>query len=136
MDWTQTLTGLLPLVVITSVLLGFPISLFLLRLYRRSVIKAMRAQASALGAAASPATPPTLQPTNSPREAPARVRTATLNAASVPAFGAAPMEPWRASGVYALAAASYAAVMTAGWLVATRDPAISWIKVLTIFWMY
>jgi len=38
--------------------------------------------------------------------------------------------------VYAVAAIAYGAVMTAAWLVATRDPEISPVKVLTIFWMY
>src|SRR5258708_2642445 len=44
--------------------------------------------------------------------------------------------PWHAAAVYAAAGAVFAAVMTAGWLAATRDEAIPVTKLALLFWTY
>lgn len=54
---TLALTGALPFVVLLAAALAFPVSLFLLRLYRQAVLRAMRESASAAGGERRPAPP-------------------------------------------------------------------------------
>ena len=44
--------------------------------------------------------------------------------------------PWRTAAVYAIAGSAYAAVMTTGWLIATKDSALVWTKIALLFWTY
>jgi hypothetical protein len=129
------MTGVLPAAVIAGALLAYPLGRFLLFLYHRSVARSM---ASASGgkadatAAAAPAHPHPSRPA---------LRIAEWN--SFAESGAAEEEagylfraPWHGAVVYAAAGAAFAAVMTAGWLLATRDSAVSITKVALLFWTY
>src|SRR5262245_22848829 len=130
---TVALTGV-PLVgVLAGGVLAYPVGRFLLRLYHRSVARAM-ASVSAGDAAARPgvgspmASSAALRITDwsgSPEDAVARAELAYLLRA-----------PWYGAAVYVVAGAVFAAVMTAGWLAATRDAAIPLTKVALLFWIY
>jgi hypothetical protein len=130
-----TLTGLLPFVVLVASVLSLPCSLGLLALYRRSVLRGMR---EAGAAASSPQAP---APASPPAQ---RLSIALLDALSgdagstegTLAFQNARRAPQRTALLYAFAGAVYAAIMTAGWLLATRDESRVWIKVLLLWWTY
>jgi hypothetical protein len=134
---TLALTGVLPAGVIAGALLAYPVARLLLHFYHRSVARSMAAESGATreaGAAGIAATPPgvALQVVGAHRkesQAGAPVPTQTELAYLFKA-------PWRAAAVYAAAGAVFAAVMTVGWLIATRDPAIPMIKLLLLFWTY
>ena len=124
---TLALTAVLPAGVIVGAVLAYPLGRLLLRRYHRSVLRSMAAYGSGAGAA---------KPI-------AEVR-ADRSAAALPIVDAAPATgagilgeaSWRAAAVYALAGAAFAAVMTAGWLVATRDESMPATKLLLLFWTY
>jgi hypothetical protein len=136
MSSTVTLTGVLPFVILVASGLALPVSFLLLRLYRRAVQKGMISAGSGQGEIDQAA------PT--PHRPPAQLRIVEVGARSTPVdtsprestYGRALYGPWRASGAYAIAGLAYALIMTAGWLAATRDEAIVWIKVLVLFWTY
>lgn len=44
--------------------------------------------------------------------------------------------PWRLAALYAIAGLAFALVMTVGWILATRDDAVVWPKLLILFWTY
>lgn len=101
------LTGQLPFILLVATLLALPISLGLLHLYRRAVVRSMRTTAGATDTGtASPAPPP--EPRPGPRPA-ADVLEAALRRG-----------PWRTAAVYAVAGVAYAAVMVTGVLLAAR----------------
>jgi hypothetical protein len=95
-------------------------------------------------AAASGGTAASTEANASPRLPTAKLEFQNLDAnatarppqSSEPSYQLARRGPWRASTAYALAGLAYSIVMTAGWLLATRDEAIVWIKVLILCWTY
>ena len=115
------LTGHLPFVLLVAALVAFPLSLFLLRLYKRAVLRSMR------NAGSTPA-----KPTNGER-------TTTRNGVAVPdranACGAALRAPWRAAAIYAAGGSAYALVMTAALLLASDIPLVAG-RVLVLFWNF
>jgi hypothetical protein len=129
---TVLLTGLLPFVILAASALALPVSFVLLRLYRRAVQRGMRK----LGAAPPPPERDVARLVPPAPLAVTVVEPSTIAAAATPAYEAAIRGPWRAAAVYAAGGAAYAVVMTAAWLVATRDPAVVWPKVLLLFWTY
>jgi len=136
MSSTVALTGILPFIVLVASGLAFPVCLFLLKLYRRSVTKSMALVAAGESAAREPAVVSRAPST--------QLRVAAMGGNSVPigvdteahAYRNAASGPWRASAIYAVAGMAYALVMTAGWLLATGDETIVWIKLLILLWTY
>jgi hypothetical protein len=133
MSSTVALTGLLPFVVLVASVLAYPVTVLLLRLYRRSVQKGMHA--------AGGVQPETHPPASAARAPANALEFVVLDGAShtdtqAPAYRRAISGPWRATMAYAIAGVVYAAVMTTGWLIATRDPSIVWIKLLVLVWTY
>jgi hypothetical protein len=53
-----------------------------------------------------------------------------------PAYVKARDGAWKTAAAYTAAGSGYALIMTAGWLAATHDQAVVWIKVLLLFWTY
>jgi len=136
MSTTVMLTGLLPFIVLVASVLAVPTSLLLLRLYRNAVQKGMRSVGG--GTVLSPdRTAVHRAPSLSLRM---QAFDHTSNQAQPdtesPAYSKARYGAWKTAGVYTAAGASYALIMTAGWLAATHDQAIVWIKVLLLFWSY
>lgn len=133
---TVALTGVLPFVVLVAAVLSLPACFFLLRLYRRSVLAGMDTEAGAAAPQAQsepqrgpPATP--LQIATLDSNAPAGDRAADRNALRQAVRG-----PWRSAAVYSCAGIAYAGVMTAGWLLASRDAAVVWTKLAILSWTY
>jgi hypothetical protein len=133
---TVALTGLLPFVVLAAAVLALPVCFFLLWLYRRAVLAGMDSSAGADAPRPAPG-PPRLPPA-----APLRIESAQdgERVATGPVEAAVLREalrgPWRSAVVYACAGIAYAAVMTAGWLLATRDAAVVVTKLAILFWTY
>src|SRR5436190_21729936 len=133
---TVALTGVLSACVIAGALLAYPVARLLLHLYRRSVARSMRMgsgsakEASATGIAAAP--PRVALQVSEPerRESPADV--SVSNATELAYLFKA---PWRGAAVYAAAGVVFAATMTGGGLIATRDAAIPMTKIVLPFWM-
>jgi len=110
------------------VVIAYPASVGLLWFYRRAVLRAMNEEAG--GGTATPASDPT-----SPAPLPERaLEFVMLEPTSK--FDPTQFRPWRAAWVYLAADAAFAAVMTAAWLLATRDAAISPNKLAALFWPY
>ena len=133
---TVALTGVLPFVVLLAAALAFPLCLWLLRLYRRSVLKAMSlATGEVASAAASAAAPHAPLP---PANVQTLTRTSPLELGSLDRsdYRQAALGLWQAGAVYAVAGLAYALVMTAGWLLATHDATIVWTKLLLLCWTY
>ena len=134
MSTTVILTGLLPFVLVFGAALAVPTSLVLLKLYRNAVQRGMRS----IGGASDPAIAAVHRVPSSSLELEGldqqsgRIPSHPLP----PAYDRAIRGPWHAATVYTIAGACYAAVMTAGWLIATRDPSIVWVKVLLLFWTH
>ncbi len=115
MDLTLALTGALPFVVVASAALTLPISLCLLWLYRRAVLRNMnRASGDASGgrddalAGTAPQAALRIIDSGTRSEIPARSEAPQLRAALV--------SPWEAALVYLLGGAAHAAVMAFAWL--------------------
>ncbi len=101
------LTGQLPFILLVATLLALPVSLGLLHLYRRAVVRSMRTTAGATDAGtASPDPPP--EPGPGTRPAADVLETALRRG------------PWRAAAVYTVAGLAYAVVMVTGVLLAAR----------------
>ncbi|MBE0625484.1 MAG: hypothetical protein IH606_11785 [Burkholderiales bacterium] len=136
MSTTIVLTGLLPFVVLAAALLAFPVCFVLLRLYRNSVSRGMArvggSDTASLESGAGIRTPA------------ARLEFRYLDAdtkdsrnqAGDLSYQRAVRGPWRASIVYAAGGLCYSLLMTAGWLLATRDKEIVWSKLLILSWTY
>jgi hypothetical protein len=133
---TVALTGVLPFVVLMAAALSLPLCFFLLWLYRRSVVKGM--DASAGGQVVQPAR--VLQPTGPAAALSIRELSEAASEGGAVSGGAilrrAANGPWRTGAVYAIAGTAYAAVMTTGWLIATKDSALVWTKIALLFWTY
>jgi hypothetical protein len=125
---TLALTGVLPAGLIAGALLSYPLSRLLLRMYQRSIGRSM----AQLGGESTGTKP------LAPRSAGPSVHELRLLDARSPAEEAAAVlnASWRAAVMYAAAGGAFAAVMTAAWLVATRDQSMPLSKLLLLFWTY
>lgn len=127
---TLALTGALPFVVIAAALIAFPAALFLLALYRRAVLRGMNEASGApqplpAASAGASAAPPSRS-----------LQFALLGSRAAPGAPAPGFDAWRAAWVYAASIGVFAAVMTATWLLATRDAVIGPVKLAFLFWTY
>ena len=107
---TNVLTGQLSAVLLVAPALALLASLALLGLYRRAVLRSMRARAGSPRTARSEVPSPPGPPAREPPVADV-----------VPAealFRSVRREPWRAAAVYAVAGSCYAAVMAAAYIAA------------------
>ena len=135
MSSTVALTGLLPFVVLVASLLALPVCFVLLRLYRNAVNKEM-ATTSGGEAANLQASAPTRTPSVRLEIRFFADANDSQTQIKEPSYQRAMRGPWRASAIYAIAGLTYSLVMTVGWLLATRDDAIVWIKVAILSWTY
>src|SRR5215472_15833501 len=127
------LTGMLPFVVIVASLLAIPVSLFLLRKYKRAVRRGMATGQSIIAA-----------PDRAPRTTPAAaLEVKTLPGDSVmqldsmkPILRIASFARWRTAAVYAAAGACYAAIITGGVLLSDRTQAVVLVKLALLFWTF
>jgi len=103
------LTGQLPFILLLATILALPISLGLLRLYRRAVVRSMRATAGT-GSIAGGAPEPSPSPEGRGVARPAAAAVEALLRGG----------PWRAATVYGIASCAYAVVMVTGVLLSTR----------------
>lgn len=135
---TVALTGVLPFVVLLAAALSLPVCAFLLRLYRRSVLAGMDTRAGA--GAWQPEPEP--EPQRGPPVAALAVENldhsppVVASAADAVAWRRALRGPWQLAAGYACAGLAYAAVMTAGWLLATGDATVVWTKLAILSWTY
>lgn len=136
---TLALTGQLPIILIVATLLALPTSLLLLWLYRRAVLRSMRAGGP--GVASRPAHPgptppvppmprPDLTITSSGREA-----GSGLGPAAQSLFAHLVRSRYRTTGAYALGGATFALVMASAFLVSSGIE-FAPVRFLTLFWAY
>ncbi len=133
MSITVMLTGMLPFVVIVASLLAIPVSLILLRIYKRAVRRGMTTGGSMV-ASGDPA----------PRSAPgAALEVKALPGDSgirfdkmKPILQTASFARWRTAAVYAAAGACYAAIMTGGLLLSDRTQSVVLVKLALLFWTF
>lgn len=135
---TLALTGQLPAILIAATVLALPTSLVLLRLYRRAVLRSMRAGARGGRSPGAPPAAPPLPPEQRPD-------------LTITSYGGGPeSEPEpsarsllarlarsrrRAAGVYALGGFTFALVMVTAFLVSTRIEFLP-VRFLFLFWGY
>lgn len=132
---TVALTGGLPFIALVSAALALPLSLLLLWLYRRAVLRSMRHRSGA----AAPSVP-SVQASAPPLGS---IELSCDEASASPSlaphaeslFQRAVGGSWRAAVVHCIAGAGYAVVMTLGWLISDRS-AIHPVKFLWLFWTY
>jgi FHA domain len=136
MSLTVLLTAVLPVAVWVASALTIPVSLLLLRMYRKAVQKGM----SSSGGGMVPGKERDLV-----REKPSsslQIRTFDHASKEVrrgeisPAYSIAVQRTWQVAAVYAAAGACYACIMTAGWLMATRANAVPWTEITFHFLEY
>jgi hypothetical protein len=133
------LTGQLPAILIVATLLALPTSLALLWLYRRAVLRSMRATAPGVR---SPRAPP------EPVPPPATGQRPDLTIASYDRDPKSSLDPSarsflsrlarsrrRAAAVYALGGAAFAVVMTSAFLVSSHIEFLP-VRFLLLFWAY
>ncbi len=133
MNRTTALTGELPFVVLIAAVLALPLSFLLLWVYRRAVLRSMRARSGPSVTGPVEATAP---------------QASSLGFSFLEASGPLPVVPqierlwrkakhgpWQAAMVYAWAGGCYAVLMSLGWLIATRDN-FGTVKFLWLFWNY
>ncbi len=129
---TLALTGTLPAVLIGAAVIAFVVSLLLLKLYRRAVLRSMNegggggVPRSTESAASAPEAALALE----------RIPLGGEAGANAGALRQALAAPWRSALVYAGAGAAFAAIMTGAWLLATRDATLPATKLLLLFWAY
>jgi hypothetical protein len=136
MSTTVILTSLLPFALVAGAICAVPVSLLLLGIYRNAVTRGMRASASTASAgpraARSRAPLPPAAPLHIVRIDP---ETAIAPCDALPEDRRAVRGKWDAAAIYVAAGAAYAAVMTAGTLLATRQ-AFLWSRVLLLSWTF
>jgi hypothetical protein len=128
------LTGILPFIVLAASLLAIPVSLVLLRMYKRAVRRGMSAGNS------SAAT----KEDRAKSKPPSDLSIAALSADSgnlqfdktTPAYRAACYSCWRTAALYAVAGACYAAIMTAAIFLSDRTQTVVPVKIALLFWTY
>ena len=130
---TLALTGMLPFVVLAAAALAFPVSLVLLRLYRRAVLRAMRESAAPGGGPrpAPPAGPGGL--------APLALEVVELAAQGAAGDQAAARSVWRdlrrSALVYVAAGCAFSLVVTTAFLAAATDGFYP-VRFLLLFWVF
>ena len=128
---TLALTGQMPLILLLAAVLALPVSLCLLKLYHRAVLRSMNARAAGPRPAPAAPGPPAagLPPLPSPAGGGAPEFTITVldHASSLPAGPEAEAlnadvlrRPWRSALVHVLAGACYALAMAAASMTASR----------------
>lgn len=117
---TVALTGQLPFVIVLGAAIAFPLSLLLVRLYRRAVLRSMRSRGTTAAptepsaqAVSTPTSPLELSLAEGPSALPASPPVEAL-------FHEAERAPWRAALIYGMAGTAYALVMTFGLFIAER----------------
>ncbi len=132
---TVALTGQLPFVIVLSAALAFPLSLLLVRLYRRAVLRSMLSRSTSNV---------TVEPPFSSTSPPASKLELSLIEASTtfpvtpPAetlFHQAERALWHVALIYGAAGAAYAVLMTLGMLIA-EGMKFSPERLLWLFWTY
>jgi len=133
---TVALTGLLPFIVLIAAMLSLPACLLLLRLYRRAVFSGMRSMAGD-SVHQQQAVPQRRPPSCDLKILNLDGTSPNLVMADVDdAVRRATRGPWRLAAIYACAGIAYAVVMTAGWMLATKDTVVVWTKLSILFWTY
>jgi hypothetical protein len=130
---TVIATGVLPFLLFASAALTVPVSLVLLRLYRRAVVRAMALQA---GTAAKPTV---LQPAPAAPPPPLDIElfdAAELDAAELPQYRQAVRSLTRATVVYVAAGFAYAIALTSPWLVFTQSDGVPVSRILWLMSCY
>jgi hypothetical protein len=125
---TLALTGVLPAGLIAGALLSYPLSRLLLGMYQRSIARSMAQR----GGESSSARRPAVTGAGPPAHALQVLDERSSTQEAAPVLSAS----WRAAIVYATAGSAFALVMTAAWLVATRDESMPLAKLLLLFWSY
>ena len=133
------LTGQVPLILMVSAALAFPISFALIKLYRRAVVRTMAHPGSKRNRELPPVE--TAQPP--PIHSGAQLQPTVLNVGPEVGCGSAAealctgtlSAPWRAAAVYGAAGATYAVVMT-GCYHAAADLLPVPTRCLFLFWTY
>jgi hypothetical protein len=135
----NSMNGPIALVVLLALVLVLPISFGLIWLYRRAVLKSMRARASSLTNETDP-----LVTSNSPHQpAQSSPELSVVDAASrIPTgAGAAALyaevlrAPWRTAAVYIVAGACYALILSVTALVSNGLEIVP-LRLLTLFWIH
>jgi hypothetical protein len=136
---TLALTGQLPAILIVATLLALPTSLALLWLYRRAVLRSMRAAAPGVrsppasqGPAppSTPGQPPDLTITSYDRDPKSYLEPSARSFLAQLARSRR-----RAAGAYALGGAAFAVVMTSAFLVSSHIEFLP-VRFLLLFWAY
>jgi hypothetical protein len=133
------LTGTLPFAVLLAAALAIPISVFLLRLYRRAVNKGMSVGGIIEATTETPSTPGA---PGQPPMPPLKMVMSSLatNGGQIDnrsaAYRVATQGPAVRAAVYAVAGAAFSITLTVGWFAATRDSTIVLTKVLLLLWTY
>src|SRR5688500_999722 len=110
---TLITTGMLPALILASAALTAPVSLGLLWLYRRAVLRSMSAET---GAGDSLADEPEGAPSGRPALQPRVIDAATVDAVDPPLYRDARHSLISATTVYVVAGLAYALVLTGAWL--------------------
>ncbi len=133
---TVALTGQLPFIIIASCLFAFLVSLALLRLYRRAVVKSMRRHTA--GAEALSLSPQVqVSETSVPHQGPAlqieviRDFPPARRGREMPLYFAAAARPWQAALIYGIAGICFAGTMSAAFFLSAKME-INYIRVLAI----
>src|SRR5713101_610064 len=137
---TLALTGALPFILILAAILTLVVSLGLLWLYRRAVLRSMQARAKAEEMSKSAMF---ALPESSSQPVRKRPNFTALDSSSPPLPESAAKAlythvrkaPLRTATVYAIAGSSYALIMAAAFLVATQSE-FHPIRLLALFWIY
>jgi hypothetical protein len=129
---TLAITGELPSVLLGGALLALPVSLLLLWLYRRAVLRSMNTAARGGDATAKVRTA-AAGPANALKIAFADARSA---ADAAPGIRDVMRGPWHAAAIYGLGGAAYACVMSVPWTVFTADAGVGPVKLATFFWTF
>lgn len=120
MNVTVALTGMLPAIIIVAAVLTMPVSIFLLWLYRRAVVRAMRAQAGIVP-------PPVASTAVSPRPLSGSPPTLTIidstsnlgdTSEGSAAYGQAVQSLKRTALVYAMGGLVFALILALAWITA------------------
>ena len=136
---TLALTGALPFILILAPALALPVSIGLLKLYRRAVLKSMLARANPRMTGAGPpeASAPSDQPVRGRLGFAILDRASSITAGPVAKalYSTVLRAPWRAAAIYAVAGFCYALVMVATYLAATNSELLPF-RFLVLFWIY
>jgi hypothetical protein len=135
----ESMNGPIALVVLLALALVLPISFGLIWLYRRAVLKSMRARASSLMnepdplvTSSSPHQPAQSSPELSVVDAASRIPT---GAGAAALYAEVLRAPWRTAAVYIVAGACYALILSVAALVSNGLEIVP-LRLLTLFWIH